>query len=138
MPRKSYGDVKRQISALIAEQRTFEEKAINALTKAVMATDAGDQLAALSNAELQAVAKKVAAGMGDVINQVKAERIAKAVKKARAANTEPEQPAGPTAPTSESEPPAQPVRSKILQPPVAAPSQQSASKPHLNGLGYRA
>lgn len=136
MPRKSYTDIKRQISALIAEQRTFEEKAIDTLAQAVMATDSGDQLAALSNAELQAVAKKIAASMSDIISQVKAERVAKAVKKARAATPKPEPPAVPATPSSEHEPPEQLVQSKVLQPPPQ--KILPGAVPKAKGLEYRA
>lgn len=77
MAKRSYADVKRQVNALLEQQRKMEQQAIDVFMKALMKSDAGEKLVELPSADLQAVAKLVAAELGGLIEQVQADREAK-------------------------------------------------------------
>lgn len=78
MAKKSYGDLKRQMEALMAQQQEMEQKAVKALTDTIMKdTNAREKLAELPAGELQAVARLFASGVDGLIAQVRADKAAK-------------------------------------------------------------
>lgn len=77
MAKKTYADVSRQVNALLAKQQAMEQKAVDSFVKVLMKSGTGEKLADLSGADLQAVAKLIAANMDGTIRQVRADREAK-------------------------------------------------------------
>lgn len=78
MAKKSYGDLKRQMEALMAQQQEMEQKAAKAFTDTILKdVNARAKLAELSTGELQAVARLFVSGVDGLIAQVQADKAAK-------------------------------------------------------------
>lgn len=79
MAKKSYGDLKRQMEALMAQQQEMEQKAAKAFTDAILKdANAREKLAELPAGELQAVARLVAANVDALVAQIQTDKTAKA------------------------------------------------------------
>lgn len=77
MAKKSYGDLKRQMEALMAQQQEMEQKAAKAFTDAILKdANAREKLAELSAGDLQAVARLFVSGVDGLIAQVRADKAA--------------------------------------------------------------
>lgn len=70
--KQSYGDVEKQIAALLKKQKEMSERAVRILTEAIMKDNvARVKLVDLSGAEIRAVAKKIIANLDGMIVDVR-------------------------------------------------------------------
>ena len=84
MPKKSYGDLRQQMDTLIAQQQEMERKTADALVSTIMSSDAGAKLAALSAADLRAIARMLVDSLDGLIAKVQSDRQARKAKPAPA------------------------------------------------------